>query len=500
LQTTVNVLLVYPEFPDTFWSFKHALKFIRKPASSPPLGLLTVAAMLPAEWQLRLVDVNVRALSAADLAWADCAFISAMAVQRPSAERIVARCREAGVRVVAGGPLFTAQHEQFHDVDHLVLNEAELTLPAFLADLAQGRAQRVYRTADFPDLGASPVPRWDLVDLDAYASMAVQFSRGCPYDCEFCDVTALFGHRPRTKHAHQVIAELDAMYDRGWRGPVFFVDDNLIGNQKVLKTELLPAVLEWKKGRRGLPFHTQVSINLADDDRLMRTMVQAGFGTVFVGIETPDEGALAECSKKQNLHRDLVADVKRMQRAGMEVRGGFIIGFDSDSPGTWQRLLDYVERSGIVTAMVGLLQALPGTRLYQRMRAMGRVVAQGSGDNMDGTTNIIPALGLETLNHAYKDLLRRLYAPKAYYRRVRTFLREYRPPRLKARLDAPFLRGQAAAFLRSIVRLGVVGRERVEYWKLLAWTLVRRPRALPLAVTLAIYGYHFRMICELHVA
>jgi radical SAM superfamily enzyme YgiQ (UPF0313 family) len=496
----VNVLLVYPEFPDTFWSFKHALKFIRKRASSPPLGLLTVAAMLPAEWELRLVDVNVRALTDADLAWADCAFISAMAVQRSSAGRIVARCREAGVTVVAGGPLFTAQHEQFPDVDHLVLNEAEKTLPAFLADLAQGRARRMYQSAEFPDLGTSPVPRWDLVDLDSYASMAVQFSRGCPFDCEFCDVTALFGHRPRTKHAHQVIAELDAMYDRGWRGPVFFVDDNLIGNQKILKTELLPAVLEWKKGRRGLPFHTQVSINLADDERLMRSMVQAGFGTVFVGIETPDEGALAECSKKQNLHRDLVADVKRMQRAGMEVRGGFIIGFDSDSPGTWQRLLDYVERSGIVTAMVGLLQAMPGTRLYQRMRKLGRVVAQGSGDNMDGTTNIIPALGFDTLNHAYKDLLGRLYAPKAYYRRIRTFLREYRPPRLKARLDAPFLREQAAALLRSMYRLGVVGRERVEYWKLLGWTLVRRPRALPLAVTLAIYGYHFRMICELHVA
>ena len=495
----MNTLLVYPEFPDTFWSFKHALKFIRKPASSPPLGLLTVAAMLPAEWELRLVDVNVRALSAADLAWADCAFISAMAVQRASAEQIIARCREAGIRVVAGGPLFTAQHEQFAEVDHLVLNEAELTLPAFLTDLVHGRAKHLYRTADFPDLSGSPVPRWDLVDLHSYASMAVQFSRGCPYDCEFCDVTALFGHRPRTKRARQVIAELDVLYDRGWRGPVFFVDDNLIGNKKTLKAELLPALLAWKESRRGLPFHTQVSVNLADDDRLMRMMVEAGFGTVFVGIETPDESALAECRKKQNLHRDLVADVKKMQRAGLEVRGGFIIGFDSDSPGTVQRLLDYVERSGIVTAMVGLLQALPGTRLYQRMLRAGRLVAQGSGDNMDGTTNIIPSLGFDTLSRAYRDLLRHLYAPGAYYRRIRTFLREYRPPRLKARVDAPYLKEQAAAFLRSIYRLGIVGRERFEYWKLLGWTLVRRPRALPLAVTLAIYGYHFRMICELHV-
>ena len=494
----MNVLLVHPEFPDTFWSFKHALKFIRKPASSPPLGLLTVAAMLPADWQLRLVDINVRALTDADLAWADCAFISAMAVQRASAEQIIERCRAAGVRTVAGGPLFTAQPERFGEVDHLVLNEAELTLPPFLADLAQGRAKRIYRTADFPDLSTSPVPRWDLMDLRSYASMVIQFSRGCPFDCEFCDVTVLFGHRPRVKRAPQIIAELDGLYDLGWRGAVFFVDDNLIGNRKSLKTELLPALLEWRAGRRGVPFHTQVSINLADDEQLMRMMAEAGFDQVFVGIETPDETCLAECSKKQNLNRDLVEDAKRMQRAGLEVQGGFIIGFDSDTPGTIEQLLAYVQQSGIVTAMVGLLQALPGTRLYDRMKRTGRLLEQGSGDNVDGTTNIVPAPGLD-LRAAYKDALQRLYTPRAYYRRVRTFLREYRPPRLKLRLDFVYLWEQAAAFARSVVRLGIIGRERVEYWKLLTWTLFRRPRAFSLAVTLAIYGYHFRTISELHV-
>jgi radical SAM superfamily enzyme YgiQ (UPF0313 family) len=495
----VNVLLVYPEFPDTFWSFKHALKFIRKPASQPPLGLLTVAAMLPAEWRLRFVDLNVRALSDADLAWADCAFISAMAVQRASAEQIIARCGAAGVRTVAGGPLFTSQFERFAAVDHLVLNEAEATLPPFLEDLARGRPRRTYARAEHPDLRDSPAPRWDLVDLDAYASMPIQFSRGCPYDCEFCDVTALFGHRPRVKRAPQIIAELDGLYDLGWRGPVFFVDDNLIANKKSFETDLLPALLEWRKRRRGGPFHTQVSINLADDERLMQTMAAAGFGTVFVGIETPEEEGLVECSKKQNLGRDLVADVKRIQRAGIEVRGGFIIGFDSDSPGTIERLLNYVQQSGIATAMVGLLQALPGTRLYDRMQRAGRLVEQGSGDNVDGTTNIVPALGLEVLRGAYKDALQRLYAPRAYYRRVRTFLREYRPPRLKLRLDVAYLWEQAAALARSVVRLGIVGRERLEYWKLLTWTLFRRPRAFSLAVTLAIYGYHFRTVCELHV-
>ena len=495
----MNVLLVYPEFPDTFWSFKHALKFIRKPASQPPLGLLTVAAMLPAEWQLRFVDLNVRALSDADLAWADCAFISAMAVQRESVEQTIARCRAAGVRTVAGGPLFTSQRERFAAVDHLVLDEAETTLPQFLKDLARGCPQRVYSQPERPELWASPVPRWDLVDLDSYASMPIQFSRGCPYDCEFCDVTALFGHRPRVKRAPQIIAELDGLYDLGWRGAVFFVDDNLIANKKSLKTELLPALLGWRKGRRGGPFHTQVSINLADDEQLMRMMADAGFDQVFVGIETPDEASLAECNKKQNLHRDLVADAKRMQRAGLEVQGGFIIGFDSDSPGTIERLLNYVQQSGIVTAMVGLLQAFPGTRLYDRMKRTGRLLEQGSGDNVDGTTNIVPALGLDVLRMAYKDALQRLYTPKAYYRRIRTFLREYRPPRLKVRLDGAYLWEQAAAFARSVVRLGIIGRERLEYWKLLAWTLFRRPRAFSLAVTLAIYGYHFRTVAELHI-
>ena len=495
----MNVLLVYPEFPDTFWSFKHALRFVRKQSSTPPLGLLTVAAMLPAEWSLRLVDTNVQALGDEDLEWADCAFISAMAVQRQSANRIIARCREAGRAVVAGGPLFTAQPEQFGAVAHLVLNEAELTLPRFLQDLAAGCAQPVYRTPEFADLRRTPIPRWDLVRLSRYQSMPVQYSRGCPFDCEFCDVTAQLGHRPRTKGAGQVIAELDKLYSLGWRGGVFFVDDNLIGNQRSLKSELLPALIEWRKGRRGMPFGTQASINLADDAQLMRMMTQAGFDTVFVGIETPNAGGLAECSKKQNLNRDLVADTQRLQRAGLQVQGGFILGFDSDSASAPQRLAEFIQRSGIVTAMVGLLQALPGTRLYERMARTGRLVRDGSGDNVDGTTNIVPLGGSDGLRQAYRDLLGRLYAPKAYYRRVRMLLREYRPPKIRGRVDLGFMRQQALAFARSVVRLGIFGRERVEYWKLVAWTAVRRPRLLPMAVTLAIYGYHFRMITELHV-
>lgn len=497
----MNVLLIYPEFPDTFWSFKHALRFIRKKASAPPLGLLTVAAMLPAEWKERLVDVNVRKLTKADLAWADYAFVSAMTVQRESAASIIARCKEAGLRVVAGGPLFTAEHGQgrFEAVDHFVLNEAELTLPAFLADLAQGHAQRVYATSEFAEIRETPAPRWDLVDLRSYASMSVQYSRGCPYNCEFCNVTALLGHRPRTKSARQIVAELDGLYNLGWHGNIFFVDDNFIGNKRHLVTELLPALIEWRKGKRGLPFNTEVTIDLADDDRLMQMMVEAGFNAVFVGIETPDEDSLAECCKKQNMHRNLVEDTRRIQRAGLQVQGGFIVGFDSDSPSTIQRLVDFIQKSGIVTAMVGLLQAPPGTMLHERLQRAGRLLERVSGDNVDGTTNIIPLISLEVLRKGYKDLLQHIYSPKVYYQRVKTFLREYRLPRIKVQLDFAFLFGQMMAFVRSVFRLGIFGRERVHYWKLLSWTIVRRPRAFPLAVTLAIYGYHFRKICELHV-
>jgi len=488
----MNVLLLYPEFPDTFWSFKHALKFVRKRAALPPLGLLTVAAMLPEAWNKRLVDVNVRRLSDRDLAWADLVFVSAMIAQRESARALIARCRAAGKTVVAGGPLFVLEQELFPEVDHFVLNEAEITLPEFLADLERGAARRVYTTTELPDLRATPVPLWHLADLRRYASMGVQFSRGCPYDCDFCDITARFGHRPRTKTPDQIIAELDALVASGWRGRVFFVDDNLIGNKRYLREALLPALIAWRKGKRGIGFYTEASINLADDPALMRLMVEAGFDTVFIGIETPNEAALEECSKGQNRNRDLVADVKRIQRAGMEVQGGFIIGFDSDTPTIFQRQLEFIQKSGIVTAMVGLLSALPNTRLYERLKREGRLLGRASGDNVDGTTNFVPRMSADTLREGYRNLMRRLYAPGPYYQRIRTLLREHRGRRRPVSFDWRNLH----ALVHSSVRLGILGRERFQYWRLLLWTFVRRPAHIELAVTLAIYGHHFRKTCE----
>ena len=491
----MNILLIYPEFPDTFWSFKHALKFVGKRAALPPLGLLTIASMLPKEWSLRLVDTNVRRLRKKDLAWADCAFISAMVVQRDSARQVIARCKEAGLPIAAGGPLFQIEHEKSKDVDHFVLNEAELTLPAFLEDVVHGDPERIYSSAQYADLRQTPRPMWELLDLRRYASMSVQFSRGCPFNCDFCNVTALLGHRVRTKTSQQIIAELDSLYARGWRDEVFFVDDNFIGNKHFLKNDLLPALIKWRKGKTGIRLFTEASINLADDQSLMEMMVEAGFNKVFIGIETPDEECLAECSKIQNRNRNLVEDVKRIQRSGLQVLGGFIVGLDHDQPSIFQRQIEFIQNSGIVTAMVGLLQAPPGTRLYERMKKEGRLCGDSSGDNVDGTTNIIPAMNLEALREGYKGILQHIYSPEHYYRRVRTFLHEYKPARIRGRVRFSYI----LAFVRSFYRLGLVDSGRLHYWQLLLWTQFRRPRLFAEAITLAIYGYHFRRVCKRRV-
>ncbi|NLE68331.1 MAG: DUF4070 domain-containing protein [Lentisphaerae bacterium] len=488
----MNILLIYPKFPDTFWSFKHALEFVGKKAAFPPLGLITVAAMLPPAWNKRLVDANVRRLRDADLKWADYAFVSAMAVQRKAVLHILDQCKAAGVKVVAGGPLFTVSQELFPDVDHLVLNEAEQTLPLFLQDLERGHAKRVYTTPEFAALHQTPQPLWELLEMRRYASMAMQFSRGCPFNCDFCNVTTLFGHRVRMKSAAQITAELDRLHALGWRGEVFFVDDNFIGNKAFLRNDLLPALIAWRKKNPGILFFTEVSLNLADDPALVRQMVEAGFTKVFIGIETPNEDSLAECGKSQNRNRDLVATVKSIQRAGLQVQGGFIVGFDHDRPSIFQRQIDFIQKSGIVTAMVGLLQAPRGTRLYARLKAAGRLQGDSTGDNVDGTTNIVPVMSLETLKAGYKRILDGIYAPDPFYRRIRTFLREYNPPKVRGH----FQRGHLKALLYSFFKLGLFERGRWAYWKLLFWTQFHRPRLIPDALVLAIYGYHFRKVCQ----
>lgn len=491
----MKVVLTYPEYPNTFWSYRYALPFIGKKAVFPPLGLLTVAAMLPGDWSLRLVDLNVEPLRDEDVADADFVFISAMTVQRRSAEEVIARCRRLGVKTVAGGPLFTTCHDDFPEVTHLVLGEAEVTLPAFLADLHAGKANRLYPSHGFPDLASTPLPRWDLIDMRMYASMNIQYSRGCPFDCEFCDITQLFGRKPRTKTQEQVLAELDALHAAGWRGSVFFVDDNFIGDVRRLKNELLPELVSWME-MHGNPFYfyTEASINLADDDELMEAMVRAGFREVFIGVETPDEESLKETGKVQNRNRDLVGSVRRILRAGLQVHGGFIVGFDSDTPAVFERQLSFVQERGIVTAMVGLLTALRGTKLYERLQREGRLIATSSGDNTSDSLNFVPRMDPDVLVTGYRNLVKRLYAPEQYYERLTTFLAEYRPREMRQRF---FLRKRdLRALFRSILVLGVLGRERLHYWRIFFWSLRHRPRLFPLAITLAVHGFHFRKVAE----
>jgi radical SAM superfamily enzyme YgiQ (UPF0313 family) len=445
--------------------------------------------------------MNIEALNEEHVEWADYVFISAMAIQRKSVIEIIALCKAMGTKIVAGGPLFTACHQDFQEIDHFVLNEAEVTLPAFLNDLQGGSPKRVYTSSKFPELSESPTPMWSLIKKKKYFSMTIQFSRGCPYNCEFCDITTLFGRKSRTKHKGQILAELESLYSEGWRGSVFFVDDNFIGHKAKLKKDILPSLIAWMEQKKHpFIFSTETSIDISDDEELMRMLVRAGFDGVFVGIESPSKESLAECSKTQNMNRDLVASVKKIQSFGLQVRGGFIVGFDNDSKNIFQRQIDFIQNSGIITAMVGMLNAPPGSRLYRRIAQEGRLLGQVSGDNTDCTTNFIPKMGYETLINGYTAIIQGIYSAKPYYERVRLFLKEYKPQEKRpARFKIRYLfhnSGHLRALFRSFFVLGIRDKERIKYWKLLFWTLFKKPAVLSQAITFAIYGFHFRKVFE----
>lgn len=489
----MNVLLIYPQTPDTFWSFKYVLRFVSKRAAFPPLGLLTVAAMLPAEWRLKLVDTNVDRLTEEDLSWADYVMISAMIVHKNSVLEIVRRCREFAKPIIAGGPLFTTGHAAFPEIDHFVLGEAEEALPQLIEDMNRGTLRRSYEAVGRPNIACVPAPRWDLVDLRHYVTMAVQFSRGCPYDCEFCDIIIMNGRVPRTKTPAQLIAELESLRHRGWKEMVFVVDDNFIGNKSQTKA-LLKELIAWRASTKTeMGFFTEASMNLADDEELCRLMVQAGFKKVFVGIESPSAKSLEECRKLQNRGRDLTTSIKRLQEAGLEVMGGFIVGFDSDESDIFRRQFELIQRSGVVTAMVGLLTALPQTRLYHRLLREGRLETETTGNNTQAALNFKPKLDREFLVNGYRELMKKLYEPRTYYQRVRTFLEHHQPCGPKLRLS----RLDFQAFLKSFWLLGVRHRGRRAYWWFFIATLLRRPRQFRRAMEFAIIGYHFRRVASL---
>jgi radical SAM superfamily enzyme YgiQ (UPF0313 family) len=496
----MNALLVYPQFPDTYWSFKHALKFLGKRAAQPPLGLMTVAALLPKAWKKRLVDTNVERLRDCDLAWADVVMLSAMHIQRESLAAIVARCRARGLPTVVGGPIASSLSAAELKADHVVIGEAESLIAGLARELEEGSAKPVYQAAERPEMETSPLPDLSLIKMRRYSTMTVQYSRGCPFNCEFCDIIEIYGRRPRTKSVAQVLAELDQLRAAGWREAVFIVDDNFIGNKARAK-ELCTALAQWRSQFKiSFDFNTEASLNLADDPELMQMMKDAGFISVFLGIETPDESGLLACNKLQNTRRSLLDSVATIQSYGMQVMGGFILGFDTDREDIFDRMVEFIQMSGIPIAMVGLLQAMPGTQLFRRLWKEGRILDAGGGDNTDAKLNFLPNMDAAKLVEGYRSVLKRIYSCEAYYERVKLYLNRTQPkpsrnmPRERQPHQRWLTRGNVRAFVTSIVRQGIFGRQRWSYWKFLLAVATRYRHCVGAAMTLAVMGYHFQVM------
>ncbi|MGB7208138.1 MAG: B12-binding domain-containing radical SAM protein [Pyrinomonadaceae bacterium] len=490
----MKVLLVYPVFPDTYWSFRHALKFEGKQAAFPPLGLLTVSTMLPKQWERKLVDMNVETLWSDDIEWADLVFISAMIVQNESLEQVVELCRSMGKKVVVGGPYVSTSSERLPDADHIFIGEAETTLPEFINDLELGIARKIYKADERPSLLNTPVPDFGLVDMKHYSAMNVQYSRGCPFNCEFCDIIEIYGRVPRTKSNDQMLAELDALNQAGWRGLVFIVDDNFIGNKKNVRL-LLPDLIAWsRRNRFPFSFITEASINLAEDDALLQMMEDAGFRRVFLGIETPVEESLKAAQKGQNTRRDLLESIHKIQSYGMEVMAGFIVGFDSDPEDIFDRQMNFIRESGIPLAMVGLLAALPDTQLWRRLEKEGRLLDVSTGNNTDCSLNFIPRMDMTSLIEGYKTILRNIYSPKEYYLRALDCLSRFHQNRVEPRQIN--LMDDLRAFFNIILTLGIRDRSRTQFWRYFYKLLRFHPRDFAHGLTLAAMGYHFRQVTE----
>lgn len=491
----MNALLIYPQFPETFWSFKYALSFLGKRAAQPPLGLMTVAALLPKSWNKRLVDTNVERLRDRDLVWADVALLSGMHIQLDALRAIVARCRARGLRTVVGGPMASSVAPQELSVDHVVIGEAEELIAGLARDLEQGTAKPVYQASERPAMETSPLPDLSLIKMKRYSTMTVQYSRGCPFNCEFCDIIEIYGRRPRTKAVSQVLAELEQLRTAGWRDAVFIVDDNFIGNKARAK-DLCAALAEWRQSSKiRFDFITEASLNLADDPELMQLMKEAGFKSVFLGIETPDESGLIASHKLQNTRRSLLDSVAIIQSYGMQVMGGFILGFDTDRIDIFDRMVEFIQNSGIPIAMVGLLQAMPGTQLFQRLWKEGRILDAGQGNNTGEHLNFMPHMDAAKLIEGYRSVLKRIYGCEAYYERVKTYLNRTMPkPGERSPRQRWLTRDNARALVTSVVRQGVFGRQRWSYWKFLLAAATRYRRCFGAAMTLAVMGYHFQVM------
>ena len=498
-----NALLVYPEFPPSYWGGKFALEFVGKKAGFPALGLLTIAGMFPSRYDLRVVDLNVTTLKESDLEWADLVFTSTMIVQRDSLDSVIERCNRAGVPIVAGGPHPTTYHDEIRGVDHFLLDEVEEILPQFLRDLETGTAKDIYRAPEKPDVTRTPIPRFDLVDMKDYYSMCLQFSRGCPFDCEFCDITKLFGRVPRTKTPQQMVGEFESLYELGWRGNLFLVDDNFIGNKREA-LELLPVVAEWQKAH-GYPFalFTEASVNLARNDELMDSMIEAGFDWVFLGIETPNPKALLKTKKAQNTNKKqeenyLLSAVRTIQRKGLEVSGGFILGLDGDDEGVFDAQIDFIQEAGIPMAMVGLLTALKGTDLYERLKREDRILEETTGTSVNVVLNYKPEMDPQTLIEGYRRVLTTIYDPtlENYFRRCLNMMEHVKP---SPYVSKPVGMNEVRAIGKSL-RRQLFSRQGPAYLKFIAKVARDHPRMLTQAFHLAVMGYHFEKVTSQQIA
>ncbi|MEO5572406.1 MAG: radical SAM protein [Bacteroidia bacterium] len=484
----MRILLLYPEMPDTFYAMKHFMEVVDKKAAYPPLGLLTVASILPKEWEKKLVDLNVSKLNNADLKWSDYVFLSAMNVQENSVREIISQCKKAGVKIVAGGPLFTHEYERFTEIDYFVLNEAEITLPPFLHDLENGNPKHLYQSADYANVETSPLPSFELVDMSQYLYAIVQYSRGCPYMCDFCDVTALFGRRPRTKTAEQIIAELEEINKTRDMQLILFADDNLIGNKKILKDELLPALIEWrKKTNPGFFFATQLTVNLADDEQLMQLMIDAGFRHIFIGIETPSVESLKVSHKNQNLKRDLMDNINLLHQRGFIISGGFIVGFDSDDASIFNRQVNFIQQSGIPLPIVNILKAPPGTDLYKRIKSENRLSKPFAF--AEGDTNIIPIMGEHKLYRGFLHVIDNIYMPDKSYERIKQFFLNYRFPQTSVKIRTRYNLKHLKMLLMIIYRLGIKDNNRKYFWKLITWTFFYNRKLLDKSIFYGIMIY-----------
>ncbi len=515
----VAALLVQPKTPTTYWSMDSAVKSWGFKAVMPPLGLMTIAAMLPSHYDVTILDLNARELDASLFEKADVVFVTGMWIHREGFIEIVRLAKRLGKTVVAGGPFvqsaYTAVARGEEDymasdnIDHLVLNEAEITLPQFLADYEEGKAKKVYTSKERPNLSQTPSPRFDLVNPNDYGSMSLQFSRGCPFSCEFCDIIQMFGRVPRTKSPDQFMQEIENLYATGYRGHLFIVDDNFIANRNIVK-ELLRKMVSWQQARQ-YPYllFTEASVDLAADPELLDLMAKAGFVSVFLGIESPDPNTLRATKKKQNVRCDMDASVRKIQEAGIEVMGGFILGFDTDTPDIFDRQISFIQRNGIAQSMVGILAAMPNTDLYTRLEKEGRIIdlkEKQTGDNVDATLNFVPIMPADDLTRGYKRVVSESYDPKKYFERALALISRLPNLRLRDFFKAPPWKRsiQIARFRRSPSHLRIT----VEIVKLAfsRWGLhalpffVRALRhgifALPVAIDLAFRGRHYAAVAE----